>query len=636
MPSTSDTGKGKRKAAKAQDKAEAAYARACRIRVKSRATLIICPLSTVSNWEDQFREHWRGEVSVVGGGGISFSAATNMSGTVTPPSQTKPSQHEPSSDIKPSHRPVGGRPLRVYVYHGNARRPDSAFLADFDAVITTYATLASEYSKQTRSIASLEADDDDEGDSDGGFPGVEIDEHGNQVVRLSKPKRAGVKRKKSFPNIAAEATSALQTIHWFRVVLDEAQYVFYSCLGGHKLTTNSSIKETGTVGSRASCDLTADRRLCLTGTPVQNKLDDVFALIKFLRLDPFDDKNIWTEFIGTPVKYGQSLGVARLQTIMKCITLRRTKETKTSDGQRILNLPPRRDELRYLKFDPHEQTIYDQFFTESKAEFNELSDKNEVMKNYVGILQKILRLRQICDHFELVEGKELGGAQPTEPSRYEDLAAAIEQEGLNPSRAAAIVALLREASTTQCVECGEELCVSPENQQIIEGGLCLDDGPSAPKRGRKTKGTASRMSTRTSSPSTSSLILTRCQHLFCLACYRMSVCPGWPDAPLEIRRSCSVCQTALSPQDAIQVRPDCQPHDFALKKKSGKREKKPKGTSLEKFTPSTKVKVLLSDLVQFSKANPYSVNYDPDSIEVQTVDNQGKQIDDGVVKTVVL
>ena len=390
------------------------------------------------------------------------------------------------------------------------------------------------------------------------------------------------------------------------------------------------------MGSRASCDLVADRRLCLTGTPVQNKLDDVFALIKFLRLEPFDDKNIWTEFIGTPVKYGQSLGVARLQTIMKCITLRRTKETKTSDGQRILDLPPRRDELRYLKFDQHEQTIYDQFFTESKAEFNELSNKNEVMKNYVGILQKILRLRQICDHFELVEGKGFGGVQPTEPSSFEDLAAAIEREGLNPSRAAAIVALLREAATTQCVECGEELCVSAETQQIIEGGLCLDDGPSAPKRGRKTKGTTSRASTRTNSPSTSSLVLTRCQHLFCLACYRLCVCPGWPDVPLDIRRSCSACQTALFPQDAIQVRPDCQPQDLPLKKKPGRREKKSKGANQETFIPSTKVKTLLNDLIQFSRANPYSANYDPDSVEIETVDGQGKRVDDGIVKTVVL
>ena len=224
MPSASDCGKGKGKAAKAQDRAEAEYARACRIKVKSRATLIICPLSTVSNWEDQFREHWRGEVSVVGGGGITCSAAVNTPGTVTPPTQTMPSQ-EPSSDLKPSRRPMGGRPLRVYVYHGNARRPDSAFLADFDAVITTYATLASEYSKQTRSIMSLEADDEEEVDSDSGFQGVEVDEHGNQMVRLPKPKRAGMKRKKSFSNVAVEATSPLQTIHWFRVVLDEAQYV---------------------------------------------------------------------------------------------------------------------------------------------------------------------------------------------------------------------------------------------------------------------------------------------------------------------------------------------------------------------------------------------------------------------------
>ena len=71
----------------------------------------------------------------------------------------------------------------------------------------------------------------------------------------------------------------------------------------------------------------ADRRLCLTGTPVQNKLDDVFALIKFLRLNPLDEKAVWNEFIGTPVKYGQPLGIARLQSIMKCITLRRTKES---------------------------------------------------------------------------------------------------------------------------------------------------------------------------------------------------------------------------------------------------------------------------------------------------------------------
>lgn len=83
------------------------------------------------------------------------------------------------------------------------------------------------------------------------------------------------------------------------------------------------------------------------------------------------------------------------------------------------------------------------------------------------------------------------------------------------------------------------------------------------------------------------------------------------------------------------MRPDCQPPDLVLKKKAGKREKRPKGSGLEKFNPSTKVKALLSDLMQFSKANPFSANYDQESIEVLMVDDQGQRVDDGVAKTVV-
>jgi hypothetical protein len=40
--------------------------------------------------------------------------------------------------------------------------------------------------------------------------------------------------------------------------------------------------------------------------------------------------------------------------------------------------------------------------------------------------------------------------------------------------------------------------------------------------------------------------------------------------------------------------------------------------------------------MQFSRANPHSVNYDPESIEVEMVDNEGNKLDDGVIKTVVL
>jgi SWI/SNF-related matrix-associated actin-dependent regulator of chromatin subfamily A3 len=382
----------------------------------------------------------------------------------------------------------------------------------------------------------------------------------------------------------------------------------------------------------------ADRRLCLTGTPVQNKLDDVFALIKFLKLSPLDDKATWTEFVGSPVKYGQPLGVARLQTVMRSITLRRTKESKTPNGQRILTLPPRRDELRYLKFDSQEQELYDRFFNESKAEFHELSHKNEVMKNYVGILQKILRLRQICDDLELVRNKGFFGDAPHGAS-YEETVAAIAAEGITAERALVIFTLLREAATTQCSECGVELS-PPETPSSCSSGADVEASAAA-KRSRKSK--ASRANTRPNSPSTPPAprpMMTRCQHLICSCCFKRKVEPAepaWPDGEPEVVRPCPVCQNTLRPADVVEFDLSVVAPEAPARKKSGKREKKARANLPEgSVHTSTKVKSLLGDLVQFSKANPHSANYDPTSLEVQMVDDQGNILDDGVVKTVVL
>ena len=340
---------------------------------------------------------------------------------------------------------------------------------------------------------------------------------------------------------------------------------------------------------------------------MQNKLDDVFALIKFLRLSPFDDKSVWTEFIGTPVKYGQPIGVARLQMIMKCITLRRTKESKAENGQKILSLPPRRDVLRYLKFEPQEQSIYDQFFQESKAQFKELSNKNEVMKNYVGILQQILRLRQICDHFELVANKRLGligDAQSPELPNYEELAALITNQGIDVCRASSLFGLLREAGTAQCVECGFELG-TVDTAQADTG--CMPDGDPSQKRGRKPKATgppASRNSTRQNSPTGVTCVLTRCQHLFCAGCFR-NTCSSTganPNAPADCRATCAVCQTYLPPADFVEIVPECHLAAEQRKKVATKKEKRQRGVmSLEDYHPSTKVKYLINDLLPFPR-----------------------------------
>ena len=222
MPST-EPGTSKKsqiQVSKEQDRLDLEYARAYRIKAKSRATLIVCPLSTVSNWEDQFREHWRGKVTVVGGGGSNCTPVTASSSIGQPSLSVPPvdAESEPHTTLSRE-----GTPLRVYIYHGNARRPDPAFLANFDAVITTFATLASEFSRQSRAAAVTEEDDDAVSDGPGG---ADVDDVSSQTSGLPKPRKGGLKRKKSAAIIGlsqTETTSPLQSIHWFRVVLDEAQ-----------------------------------------------------------------------------------------------------------------------------------------------------------------------------------------------------------------------------------------------------------------------------------------------------------------------------------------------------------------------------------------------------------------------------
>lgn len=237
---------------KAQDKrSEEEHTRTSRLKTRSRATLIVCPLSTVSNWEEQFREHWRGEVNVVGGAGTACPFAGGAAATAPPtpgPSNNMASLSTASlqaaiQEVGMNQLPVApmtstapappaaearkreGTPMCIYIYHGNARRPDPMFLADFDVVLTTYSTLASEYSKQTRSTQAN--DEDDLASDDVGTMEVE-----DGTAAKKKPKK---RKPRIIPG--TEASSPLQMVHWFRVILDEAQLVFiHLCAQQNPLT----------------------------------------------------------------------------------------------------------------------------------------------------------------------------------------------------------------------------------------------------------------------------------------------------------------------------------------------------------------------------------------------------------------
>ncbi|CAG8698688.1 686_t:CDS:2, partial [Scutellospora calospora] len=203
--------------------------------------------------------------------------------------------------------------------------------------------------------------------------------------------------------------SALQKIHWFRIVLDEAHI----------------IKDVNTVQSKAALSLKAER------------VDDLFALIKFLHMHPFDDKDNWNYYISRPIKSIDLVGISRLQILMKCITLRRTK---THNGKPLLSLPPRNDCIRYLELNEYERKLYDKIFCSQAEQFRQLEEQNNIMQHYVNILQSILRLRQICAHFALVKESEL----------QDDFEDKTVNDGLTPTRGMMLLNLIRESGMDQC------------------------------------------------------------------------------------------------------------------------------------------------------------------------------------------
>lgn len=142
--------------------------------------------------------------------------------------------------------------------------------------------------------------------------------------------------------------TGLLTIPWLRVVLDEAH----------------SIKSKQTKQSLAAYCLKAERRWCITGTPLQNSLDDLYSLVRFLHISPFDDPQWWNRVFTKPLKANESAGYSNLQALMQSLCLRRLKNMEIN-GKPIVNLPKRALYLCKVKFSDDEMKRYKEMESES-------------------------------------------------------------------------------------------------------------------------------------------------------------------------------------------------------------------------------------------------------------------------------
>ncbi|XP_071733157.1 helicase-like transcription factor CHR28 [Rutidosis leptorrhynchoides] len=263
--------------------------------------------------------------------------------------------------------------LKVLIYHGSYRTKDPAELASYDVVLTTYAIVGKEV--PTKVV--------DEQDEDGDSYGL------SSAFANNKKKKNFGKKKKGKKGIdgIVDCSGTLAKVNWLRVILDEAQ----------------TIKNCRTQVSKSCCGLRAKKRWCLSGTPIQNSIDELFSYFRFLKCDPYANYKSFCSHIKIPISRNSMYGYKKLNAVLKAIMLRRTKDTLI-DGKPIINLPPKTITLQTVEFSTEERAFYLKLESESRSRFKAYAAAGTVSQNYANILLMLLRLRQACDHPLLVKG----------------------------------------------------------------------------------------------------------------------------------------------------------------------------------------------------------------------------------------
>ncbi len=168
-------------------------------------------------------------------------------------------------------------------------------------------------------------------------------------------------------------------------------------------------------------------RWCLTGTPIQNKLEDLASLVAFIQLSPLHTLTEFRKHIITPLLKERDQGLNNLRVLLDSICLRRTKG--------LLNLPDVFDEDRRIDFTLAEEVFYNETQANMIAKVKEHDGRGQNSKDFFGIFQLQLQLRRLCNH----------GTFPKSLSRFP-----IEDIQFDPEQA---FELLREKGMTQCAYC---------------------------------------------------------------------------------------------------------------------------------------------------------------------------------------
>ncbi|CAL5406290.1 unnamed protein product [Camellia sinensis] len=357
---------------------------------------------------------------------------------------------------------------KVLIYHGAKRGKSLQQFTEYDFVITTYSIVESEYrknvmppkekcqwcgklfydrrmsihlkyfcgpdavktakqSKQKRKGVklSLKSSKHKSASAEGEASGSKSDKKKGACKKTlkwdNKEKELGIGSSKDDAAGVEESllrkNSILHSLKWDRIILDEAHY----------------IKDRRCNTTRAVLALESSYKWALSGTPLQNRVGELYSLVRFLQINPYSHyfckdcdcrtldyssstqcpncphKSVrhfcwWNKYIATPIQLHGNIGNGRKamvllkHKILRSILLRRTKKGRAAD----LALPPRIVTLRRDTLDIREEDYYTSLYNDSQSQFNTYVEAGTVLNNYAHIFDLLTRLRQAVDHPYLV------------------------------------------------------------------------------------------------------------------------------------------------------------------------------------------------------------------------------------------
>jgi SNF2 family DNA or RNA helicase len=182
---------------------------------------------------------------------------------------------------------------------------------------------------------------------------------------------------------------ALAAIEWGGVVLDEAQ----------------NIKNPETRQSRVARGLRAPLRAALTGTPIENRLAELWSIMDFLNPGYLGSHTHFQETLGYPVeRLRDPRAIAQLQALVRPFVLRRLK----TDPNVIRDLPEKLEIKEYCSLTREQITLYEAVVRDG---LRRLDEAESPMQRRGVILSMLVRLKQVCNHpaHLLSDGSSLPG-----------------------------------------------------------------------------------------------------------------------------------------------------------------------------------------------------------------------------------